>query len=68
MDEHEIFSIITSDKKWYAGIPCRNGFHNAQSANRLKKRFYSGKVTDKTIEKIFNYFGYFKNKATWSKN
>lgn len=68
MNENEIFITITSVQKWYAGVPCRSGFHNAQSANRLKKRFYNGCVSEKTLEKIFNHFGYIKNKTTWSKN
>jgi len=68
METKEIFDIITSSPKWYAGMLAKNGkFHNPQSANRIKARFSNGTLPEKTIEEIFNHFGYFKNKVTWEK-
>lgn len=67
MSTKEIFDIITSKPKWYAGIPSKTGFHNAQSANRIKARFRASRLPDKKIEDIFNFFGYFKNEVTWEK-
>ncbi len=65
MSTKEIFDEITSKLKWYAGMPSKTGFHNAQSANRIKARFNNGTLPDKTIEQIFNHFGYVKNEITW---
>ena len=68
METKEIFKEITSQPKWYADMVARNGkFHNAQSANRIKARFNDGTLPEKTIEKIFNHFKYYKNTVTWVK-
>lgn len=67
MSTKDIFDLITSKPKWYAGMPSKTGFHNAQSANRIKARFRIGNLSEKRIEEIFNRFGYFKNEVTWVK-
>lgn len=68
METNEIFILITSEPKWYAGmLSKKSAFHNAQSANRIKSRFKNGTLPEKTIEQIFNHFGYVKNAVTWEK-
>ena len=67
METKEIFNLITSIPKWYAGMASKTGFHNAQSANRIKARFNNGTLPEKSVEKIFNHFGYVKNQVTWIK-
>lgn len=63
----EIFKIITSKPKWYIGLPSRNGFHNAQSANRLKNRYKNNNLSEKSIENLFSYYGYSKIETKWEK-
>lgn len=66
MTTEEIFNIITSNPKWYAGIEYSyEKYYNAQSANRIKDRFKRGVLSDKIIERIFNKHSYFKNETTW---
>lgn len=66
METEEIFKQIIAQPKWYAGIPMRNGFHNAQSANRIKKRFFSGTLSEKKIAEIFRHFNYEKTTTIWT--
>ena len=62
----ELFEFITSQPKWYIGIPSKNGFHNAQSANRLKNRYKNNKLSEKSMSVIFEHFGYTKNESLWT--
>ena len=68
METTDLFKLLTSSIKWYAGIPGRkaNTYLNAQSANRIKKRFLDGNLSDRKIEQIFNCLGYYKNKTQWT--
>lgn len=59
MDTFEIFNLITSQPKWYAGIRIGNGFMSAQAANRIKARFNNCTLSKRKIERIFNHFGYY---------
>lgn len=68
MKTQEVWNIITSKPKWYAGIKTNTGsFHTAQSANRMKNRFKKGLLTDKTISYILGKFGYVKKEIEWRK-
>ena len=59
MDTFEIFTLITSQPKWYAGIRVGNGYMTAQAANRIKARFDNCTLSKNKIEQIFNHFGYY---------
>jgi hypothetical protein len=68
MNQTEIANQIFSIPKWYASIPKRgftDQYLNAQTANRIKKRFKDGTLSDKMIEIIFNHYGYFIADKTW---
>lgn len=66
MTIEEIFELITSKPKWYAGLRDRNGkYYNAQSANRIKDRFRRRVLTPASIEKIFNSHGYYATEISW---
>lgn len=52
MTKEEVFKTITSQHKWYIGY-CSQGY-----ATQLIQRFEDGRLSEKTIEKIFNHFGY----------
>lgn len=52
MTKEEVFKEITSTHKWYIGY-CPQGY-----ATQLKQRFEDGRLSEKTIEKLFNHFGY----------
>lgn len=56
----ELFKQITSEPKWYAG------FTSPQNATNIKKRFVDKKLEFRTLEKMFNHFGYYLN-ASWEK-
>lgn len=63
----ELFELITSKPKWYIGLPSKNGYHNAQSANRLKNRFKNNSISEKSLINLFSYYGYFKTETKWEK-
>ena len=66
MDTQEIWDIITSKPKWYAGIlTTRGSFHTAHSANRLKHRFKDGTLSPRLIEHLFAQFGYIQVPGRW---
>jgi hypothetical protein len=68
MTTNQIWDIITSQPKWYAGIKTRTGsYHTAQSANRLKNRFKKKMLSEEYIEYILNRHGFIKNEITWTK-
>ena len=70
MTEKEIAEYIFSLPKWYAGIPSRiikGEFMNAQTANRIKKRFNNGTLSNNMIEIVFNHHGYFIADKSWVK-
>ena len=67
MTTQEIASIIFSIPKWYASIQTKSGFMNAQSANRVKARFYGGTLSNEQTESIFNHHGYFIDDKSWGK-
>lgn len=52
MTKEEVFKAITSQHKWYIGY-CSQGY-----ATQLIQRFEDGRLSEKTIEKMFNHFGY----------
>lgn len=61
MNKDEVFKAITSEHKWYLGY-CSQGY-----ATQLIQRFEDGRLSDKTIEKLFNHFGYFVlRKTEWA--
>jgi hypothetical protein len=60
MTSKEVFEEITSKEKWYAG------YISPQYATNIKAKFKSGKLAFKTLEKLFNHFGYYLNEA-WDK-
>lgn len=68
METNEIASIIFAIPKWYASIQSKGKFMNAQTANRIKKRFYNGTLSYKMLEMIFNHYGYFVADKRWVKN
>lgn len=63
----ELFELITSKPKWYIGLPSKNGYHNAQSANRLKNRFKNNNISEKSLNNLFSYYGYVKTETQWNK-
>ena len=68
MTEQEIAESIFSTEKWYADIQkSKNGFMNAQDANRLKRNFEKGILSHERKEKIFNHFGYYIADKSWVK-
>lgn len=70
MSQTEIANQIFSIPKWYASIPKRgftDQYLNAQTANRIKKRFNNGTLSDRMIELIFNHYGYFIADKSWVK-
>ena len=70
MQTKDIAELIFAIPKWYASIPhSRNlgQYMNAQTANRIKKRYQIGTLSDKMIELIFNHYGYFIADKTWIK-
>ncbi|WP_094570766.1 hypothetical protein [Mucilaginibacter xinganensis] len=56
----EVFNLITSEPKWYAG------FTSPQNASNIKKRFEAKTLKQKVLEKMFNYYGYQLNES-WEK-
>lgn len=56
----EVFNLITSEPKWYAG------FTTPQNATNIKKRFVNKTLGFDVLEKMFNYYGYYLN-ASWDK-
>lgn len=65
MDTIEIWGVITSKPKWYAGILTSTGsFYSAQSARYLKESFKEGTLSEPILEKILNAHGYYLEK-TW---
>lgn len=60
MIDQEVFNEITSKEKWYAG------YISAQYATNIKAKFRAGTLSFKTMEKLFNHFGYFMN-YSWRK-
>ena len=68
MTTEELFNLIISKPKWYAGIESKKGkYHNPQSANRIKDRYKRGVLSNDIIEKILNSHGYYKNEVVWVK-
>lgn len=62
MSQEEVFKEITSQHKFYVGY-CSQGY-----ATQLIQRFEDGRLSDKTIQKLFNHFGYVVSKPTeWVK-
>lgn len=63
MTKEEVFKEITNPLKWYIGY-CSQGY-----ATQLIQRFNDGRLSEKTIEKLFNHFGYFvKREKQWERN
>lgn len=60
MTAKEVFKEITSEAKWYVN------FTSPQNASNIKKRFEDGELSFKTLEEMFNYFGYYLT-ASWDK-
>lgn len=56
----ELFTKITSEPKWYAG------FCSPQNATNIKRRFEAKTLEFGTLEKMFNYYGYYLE-ASWIK-
>lgn len=56
----EVFKDITSQPKWYAG------FCSAQNATNIKARFEAKTLEFGTLEKMFNYYGFYLT-ASWDK-
>lgn len=56
----EVFNLITSEPKWYAG------FTTPQNASNIKRRFEAKELGFDVLEKMFNYYGYFLT-ASWDK-
>lgn len=70
MQTKEIAELIFSIPKWYASIKSNrniNQYLNAQTANRIKKRYRDGTLSNDMIESIFNHYGYFIADKTWVK-
>lgn len=67
IEEKEIFESIICQPKWYAQIMGRDKHLDAQSANRVKDRFYKGTLSGKMLEQIFNKFNYVKKEKVWQK-
>lgn len=63
MNKKEVFKEITSQHKWYVGY-CSQGY-----ATQLVQRFEDGRLSEKTIKKMFKHFGYYISTHTqWKKN
>lgn len=63
MDKNEVFKEITKPLKWYIGY-CSQGY-----ATQLVQRFEDGRLSEKTIDKMFAHFGYITVKEKqWEKN
>lgn len=56
----EVFKEITGEPKWYVN------FTSPQNASNIKKRFEEGELSFKTLEEMFNHFGYYLD-ASWNK-
>lgn len=52
MNSQEVFKQITTPLKWYIGY-CTQGY-----ASQLVQRFEDNRLSERTIEKLFNHFGY----------
>lgn len=52
MTSEEVFKTITSEPKWYAG------YISPQYATNLKRKFKDGTLPIKTMERLFNHYGY----------
>ena len=62
MNQNQVFKEITTPLKWYVGY-CSQGY-----ATQLIQRFEDGRLSDKTIERLFNHFGYVVSRPTeWVK-
>lgn len=62
MKEEELFQIITSDHKWYVGF-CSKGY-----ATQIQQRYEKGTLSQKSIDKMFDHFGYEKKQeVVWGK-
>jgi hypothetical protein len=61
MTAKEVFKEITSIPKWYAG------YISAQYASNIKRQFVMGKLSDVTLNRLFDKFGYSQNEITWKK-
>ena len=60
MTAQELFNLITSEAKWYAG------FTSPQNASNIKKRFSEKTLAFGTLERMFNHYG-FQLKSSWEK-
>ena len=60
MEAIELFKLITSQPKWYAGIT------TAQNAYNIKKKFHAKKLSFAILTKVFNHHGYYLE-ASWIK-
>lgn len=60
MTEKEVFLEITKERKWY--VP----HYTQQNASIMIKRFKSGKLSFKTLNELFNTYGY-KLESKWIK-
>lgn len=68
MNTEELWTKVTREPKWYAGLISQNGtFYSPQAANRLKKRFRDGTLSQKVIDDVFTQLGYRKVPGTWVK-
>lgn len=62
MTAHEVFDEITSKEKWYAG------YISPQYATNIKRKFKNGELSFRTLEKVFNHFGYYlSDHSPWQK-
>lgn len=60
MFDDEVFKEITSKLKWHIG------YCSDQNASNIKKRFTEGTLSFRSMEKLFNHFGYYMN-YSWRK-
>lgn len=56
----ELFKLITSEPKWYAG------YVTPQHASMIKKRFYDKELSFRKLTHMFNHYGYFLE-SSWDK-
>lgn len=65
METKEIAEKIFAMPKWYASIFSKGKFMNAQTANRIKKRFRNNTLSFEMLEMVLNHHGYFVADKRW---
>ena len=61
MTTEELFKLITSEPKWYAGK------FSPQIASRIKRHYKKGIYRHDSLIRLFTKFGYTQNDITWTK-